>query len=55
VPFINLGVQKHRIRFKYPGEIPYALIKDLAGKMTLEQWLEIYEGSLQERNTTKGR
>ena len=51
----KLDMGKSCIRFKYPGEIPYDLIKELVGKMTLAGWLELYEHSLKDRNATKAR
>ncbi len=51
----KLDMGKSCIRFEYPDEIPYALIKELVGKMTLAQWLELYEHSLQDRKSTKAR
>lgn len=51
----KLDMGKSCIRFKYPGEVPYALIKELVGKMTLAEWLELYEHSLQDRKSTKRR
>jgi uncharacterized protein YdhG (YjbR/CyaY superfamily) len=34
------------IRFKYMDEIPYELIEELAGKITLDAWLRLYRKSL---------
>lgn len=51
----KLDMGKSCIRFKYPGEIPFALIKELVGKMTLAGWLELYEHSLQDRKSTRRR
>lgn len=34
---------KSCIRFKKPDEIPYELIAELAGKMTPQEWIKIYE------------
>ncbi|OHD20720.1 MAG: hypothetical protein A2Y38_25390 [Spirochaetes bacterium GWB1_59_5] len=51
----KMDMGKSCIRFKYFDEIPYALIKELVGKMTLAEWLELYETSLQDRKTMKTR
>ena len=51
----KLDMGKSCIRFKYPDEIPYDLIKELVGKMTLAGWLELYEHSIKDRNATKAR
>jgi len=45
----KLDMGKSCVRFKYPGEIPYAPIRELVGKMTLEQWLELYEHAVVDR------
>ena len=37
---------KSCIRFKKPEQIPYALIAELAGKMTVQDWVNIYEKNL---------
>ena len=34
---------KSCIRFKKMNDIPYELLGELSGKMTAEQWIEIYE------------
>lgn len=34
---------KSCIRFKKPGEIPFELIGELAGKMTVDEWIKNYE------------
>lgn len=34
---------KSCIRFKKPENIPYALIGELASKMTTQQWIDIYD------------
>lgn len=34
---------KSCIRFKNPGDMPFDLIGELAGKMSVDQWLHIYE------------
>ena len=39
----KLDMGKGCIRFKYYEEIPYKLIGDLAGKMTPQKWIDLYE------------
>jgi len=39
----KLDMGKSCIRFKKFDQIPYALIEDLAKKMTPVQWIEVYE------------
>lgn len=34
---------KSCIRFKKPDKIPFDLIEDLAGKMTAQEWIALYE------------
>lgn len=40
---------KSCIRFKKPERIPFGLIGELAGKMTVTQWIALYE-----RNVKRG-
>ena len=42
----KLDMGKSCIRFSKPEEIPFELIEDLAGKMTMDAWIEIYEEHL---------
>ena len=42
----KLEMGKSCIRFKKPELIPYALIAELAGKMTVQDWVNIYEKNL---------
>ena len=42
----KLDMGKSCIRFKKPDKIPFELIGELAGKMTVEQWIINYENSL---------
>jgi hypothetical protein len=37
---------KSCIRFKKMDDIPYELIAELMGKMSMEQWIQIYESNL---------
>ena len=39
----KLDMGKSCIRFKKMEDIPYDLIKELLGKMTVEEWITIYE------------
>jgi hypothetical protein len=42
----KLDMGKSCIRFKKMNDIPYELLGELSGKMTAEQWIEIYEREL---------
>lgn len=42
----KLDMGKSCIRFKNLNDIPYALIAQLASKMTVDEWLAIYESSI---------
>jgi hypothetical protein len=42
----KLDMGKSCIRFKKPEHIPYALLGELAGKITPEQWVGLYEARL---------
>ena len=42
----KLDMGKSCIRFKKINEIPYKLIGELAGKMSLKEWIKIYETTL---------
>jgi len=39
----KLDMGKSCMRFKYMGDIPYALIGELALKMTVKDWIDTYE------------
>lgn len=39
----KLDMGKSCIRFKNPGQIPFELIGELAGKITPDEWISIYE------------
>jgi hypothetical protein len=41
----KLDMGKSCIRFKKMNEIPHALIEELAGKLSPEKWIELYESS----------
>lgn len=40
---LKLDMGKSCIRFKNPDQIPFKLIGELAAKMTVEDWINIYE------------
>lgn len=42
----KLDMGKSCIRFKKMDDIPYDLIEALLGKMSVEEWIEIYEKSI---------
>ena len=42
----KLDMGKSCVRFKKPDDIPYALIGELMTKITLEDWIEIYESAI---------
>ncbi|MEN3323606.1 DUF1801 domain-containing protein [Mariniflexile soesokkakense] len=42
----KLDMGKSCIRFKYIDDIPYELIGELASKMTVDDWISIYEKNI---------
>ena len=46
----KLDIGKSCIRFKKIDDIPYALIGELATKMTVNQWITIYEEKYEQSN-----
>tara|TARA_R100000935_G_C2833621_1_gene166689 strand:- start:817 stop:1272 length:456 start_codon:yes stop_codon:yes gene_type:complete len=40
---LKLDMGKSCIRFKNPDKIPFELIGELASKLTVEEWIELYE------------
>lgn len=42
----KLDMGKSCIRFKKTEDIPYGLIKDLLNKMTVKEWINIYENAI---------
>ena len=42
----KLDMGKSCIRFKKPEQIPFDLIGELVKKMTVQQWIEIYESKM---------
>jgi len=47
----RIDAGKSCIRFKYLDEIPYDLIAELAGRITVREWVSLYEKSVQERKS----
>lgn len=45
----KLDMGKSCIRFKKPEDIPYELIGELASKITVDEWIAIYEKSLKKK------
>jgi uncharacterized protein YdhG (YjbR/CyaY superfamily) len=39
----KLDMGKSCIRFKKPEKVPWKLLEELAGKMTVEDWISLYE------------
>ncbi|QCX01395.1 DUF1801 domain-containing protein [Aggregatimonas sangjinii] len=42
----KLDMGKSCIRFKYMEDIPYELIKELCTKMTVSEWIDLYEKNI---------
>ena len=42
----KLDMGKSCIRYKKPDDMPLTLLAELAGKMTVEAWIALYEGQL---------
>lgn len=42
----KLDMGKGCIRFKKPEDIPFDLIGELVGKITPQQWIDLYEKNL---------
>ena len=42
----KLDMGKSCVRFKKIDDIPYDLIEELLGKMSVEEWIEIYENAI---------
>ncbi len=45
----KLDMGKSCIRFKKMDQIPYALIGELAGKLTPAEWIEVYERQIKKK------
>lgn len=43
---VKLDMGKSCIRFKKPDQIPFELLGELAQKITVQKWIEIYESNL---------
>lgn len=43
---LKLDMGKSCIRFKKPDQIPFELIGDLVKKMSVDQWIELYETNM---------
>ena len=46
LPINKLDMGKSCIRFKNPEKIPFELIGELVSKMSVQQWIELYESKL---------
>lgn len=42
----KLDMGKSCVRFKYMDDIPYQLVGELCRKMTVEEWINIYESNI---------
>jgi Domain of unknown function (DU1801) len=42
----KLDIGKSCIRYKKPEDIPFDLIGQLAGQLTVKQWIDLYEGAV---------
>lgn len=47
----KLDMGKSCMRFKKPEDIPYQLIGQLISKITVQDWITLYEANLKNRNT----
>lgn len=45
----KLDMGKSCIRFKKPDQIPFELIGELAGKMTVADWIAVYEANFKKK------
>ena len=45
----KLDMGKSCVRFKKVDDIPYDLIKELLTKMTVEEWINIYESTIKNK------
>lgn len=45
----KLDMGKSCVRFKKMDDIPYYLIEQLLGKMSVEQWIDIYEKAIKKK------
>ena len=51
----KLDIGKSCVRFKKPEEIPYELIGTLMTKMSVDDWIALYEKSFSPKTKAKGR
>jgi hypothetical protein len=49
----KLDMGKSCIRYKKPEDIPYELIGELASKMTVENWINMYESAFKDHRKKK--
>lgn len=47
----KLDMGKSCIRFKKPDQIPFALFNELAKKMTVQDWIALYESAFQKHKS----
>mgnify|MGYP000545113750 CR=1 FL=1 len=47
----KLDMGKSCIRFKKPEQIPFELLGKLAGKMTVKEWIALYEKNYKKKKT----
>lgn len=45
----KLDIGKSCIRFKYMDDIPYALIEELVKKMSVDDWIAVYENNIKKK------
>lgn len=45
----KLDMGKSCVRFKYMDDIPYDLIAELCQKMTVDEWISIYENNIKKK------
>ena len=50
----KLDMGKSCIRYKKPEDIPYDLIGELASKITVNEWIDLYESVLKESRKKSG-
>ena len=49
----RLDMGKSCVRYKKPEDIPFDLIGELASKMTLKDWIDMYETNLKDSRKRK--
>ena len=45
----KLDMGKSCVRFKYMDDIPYELIADLSTKITVQDWIDLYESAIKKK------